>query len=255
MKKLLSTLACGIVLASTASADFTRAEMGVGAWAQNSSGEISYSSNGGTGSDTSSEEKNTNAYAWLLVKHPLPILPNMRIEYANVQNSGVASGAFEDFTITDAANTTLDMKQFDIIPYYNILDNTAWITFDIGLDVKVIALSYEATGNVTVNGVAKTSYSDTITLPIPLVYARARVQIPSTNIGLEGDVKYVAYGSSSVSDMRAKVDYTLGFIPVLKPAIELGYRVQKIKIDEKDSTAATMNLDFSGMYAGLMLRF
>ena len=55
-------------------------------------------------------------------------------------------------------------------------------------------------------------------------------------------------------DIRAKMDYTLGFIPVLKPAVEVGYRVQKIKIDEKE-TDATMNLTFAGAYAGLMLRF
>ncbi|MCX6053048.1 MAG: TIGR04219 family outer membrane beta-barrel protein [Campylobacterales bacterium] len=254
MKKVLSGLACGILLASTANADFTRVEMGAGAWTQNSSGNLTYTSNGGTGNDKSLEKDNTSAYAWLLVKHPIPILPNLKLEYASIKNSGSATGSFKEFSVAGAANTTLDMKQFDIIPYYNILDNTAWTTLDIGLDAKVANVSYDATGNITINGVVNNSYSKSITLPIPLLYVRARVQVPATNIGFEADAKYIAYSSSSMYDVKAKVDYTLGFIPVLKPAIELGYRVQKIKIDEK-ATDATMDLTFAGAYAGLMLRF
>ena len=254
MKKILSGLACGIILASTANADFTKVEMGIGAWAQNSSGNLTYTSNGGTGNDKSLEKDNTSAYAWLLVKHPLPILPNLRLEYASIKNNGSATGSFKEFSTAGTANTTLEMKQFDIIPYYNILDNTAWTTLDIGLDAKVANISYDATGNITINGAANNSYSKSITLPIPLLYVRAIVQIPATNIGFEADAKYIAYNSSSICDVRAKVDYTLSFIPVLKPAVEVGYRVQKIKIDEKE-TDATIDLTFAGAYTGLILRF
>jgi hypothetical protein len=46
----------------------------------------------------------------------------------------------------------------------------------------------------------------------------------------------------------------LNFIPVIQPALEIGYRVQKIDIDE-DSIDAKLDIDFSGVYAGLMVRF
>jgi len=42
MKKVLSSLACGLILASTASADIARVEMGAGAWMQTPSGAITY---------------------------------------------------------------------------------------------------------------------------------------------------------------------------------------------------------------------
>ena len=90
--------------------------------------------------------------------------------------------------------------------------------------------------------------------PVPLLYARARVQIPSTDLGLEADIKYITTGDSTVYDARAKVDYTLKFVPVIQPALEVGYRVQKIDIDE-DSIDAKLDIDFSGVYAGLMVRF
>jgi len=167
-------------------------------------------------------------------------------------NTGTATGTFKDFTAS-GGKTSLDMTQYDIIPYYNILDNTAWITLDLGVDLKIVELDYKADG-VTMVGSLDTSYSDTTSVVIPLAYARARVEIPATNIGLESDVKYISNGSSTVYDVRAKVDYTFDFTPLVQPALEMGYRVQKIDIDEQDVNGK-MDLEFAGFYAGLMLRF
>jgi len=250
MKKILYTLACTAVLTSSAMADFTRVEMGAGAWMQTPKGTATYTDSGANGLYTSSEDKETSPYIWAIVKHPIPVLPNLRLEYVSLKDSGVASGEFKDFTITSASTTlSYDMKQYDIIPYYNILDNTAWTTLDLGLDIKIIDASYRAAPSAPFAG-----YSDSVVFPIPLLYARARVQIPSTNVGLETDIKYITTGDSTVYDARAKVDYTLGFIPVIKPALEIGYRVQKIDIDEND-VDAKLNIDFSGVYAGLIVRF
>lgn len=245
MKKILSALACGIALASTASADIARVEMGAGAWMQTPSGGVT-AETGYNGSDISDEKEDTSPYVWLLVKHPIPVVPNLRLEYVTLANTGVASGTFKDFTAAGASS--LDMTQYDIIPYYNILDNTAWITLDLGVDLKVIDVEYKAVETPT------STYSDTAAAVIPLAYVRARVEIPATNIGIESDVKYISSGSSTVYDIRAKVDYTLDFTPVVQPAIEIGYRVQKFKIDDADVNGK-MDLDFAGIYAGLMLRF
>jgi outer membrane protein len=254
MKKILTVLSCATILVTTASADFTRVEMGIGAWAQKPSGKLSYTNSGATANDESRESQETQAYVWGLIKHPIPVLPNIRLEYTNVENTGLASGTFKEFTAPANTHTTLTMKQYDVIPYYNILDNTTWITLDLGLDLKVIDAKYEADG-VTVSGVPNTNYSDSATVVIPLLYVRARAEIPSTNIGLEGDVKYISYNSNTVYDVRAKVDYTLDIFPVVQPAIELGYRMQKIKIDDDSVGNLNADLDFAGVYAGVMIRF
>jgi outer membrane protein len=253
MKKVVTTILSTALLATIASADFTRVEMGAGVWEQTPKGDLSYTDGGADGSNIFDEKQKNNAYVWMLVKHPIPVLPNLRLEYVNIDSTGIATGTFEDFTATTPAATSLKMKQFDIIPYYNILDNTAWITLDLGLDVKVVSLDYQAK-DVTVIGSTETTYSDTQTIAIPLAYLRARVEIPATDVGFEADVKYVTYDGSSVSDIRAKVDYTLSFIPTIQPALEVGYRVQKIDISSTQ-VKSTMNVDFSGVYAGLMLRF
>ena len=250
MKKILTTLTCVVLLATTAAADILRAEMGFGAWLQNPEGIMSYSESGADGTYNSSEDDNTKGYIWALVKHPVPVVPNLRLEYVSLEDKGLVTGEFKKFD-TSGISTQMryEMKQYDIIAYYNILDNTAWITVDIGFDIKVMDISYDVAPLATFAG-----YTGSETIAIPLAYARARVEIPSTDLGVETDVKYLKVGDSSVYDFRAKIDTTINISPVIQPGIEIGYRLQRIDIDESDADA-TLDLEFSGFYAGLMLRF
>ncbi len=261
MKKLLTTCALGAMLATSASADFARVEIGGGIWQQTPSGYANRTDGDGVlnlnGSYVSSEKDSDEIYVWALVKHPLPIIPNLRLEYVTISDEGTTTGSINGIGIPGGtgAPTTIDMKQFDIIPYYNLLDNTFWITVDVGLDLKVIQSDVNV-GAVS-SGIAGVpdfgGYQTTDTTYIPLLYVRGRVEIPATNIGVEADVKAITDGTNTMYDARAKVDYTLDFIPVIQPAVEVGYRIQKMKID--DGSEAQVDLDYSGVYAGLMLRF
>jgi len=260
MKKILTTLACGAILATTASADFARVEMGGGLWSQSPSGDMSYTNNGVVQGQYDSDKKdNSNAYIWMYIKHPIPIVPNLRLEYTGVKDSGVIQGNFKDFNLPITSPTTtgsIEMTQYDVIPYYNILDNTFWMTIDLGVDIKILDTTFKAEG-VKLNGSSIVSdYEDKTNLALPLAYARARVEIPGTDIGLEADGKYISYDGSTIYDACAKVDYTLDFIPVIQPGVEVGYRTQKFDLKYKDGADETkVNLSFSGFYAGLMLRF
>ncbi len=250
MRKILSTIAVSAVLSASLFADFARVEMGAGAWMQTPSGTADYNAGAGvTGNNTFNEEQEISPYVWMLIKHPIPIVPNLRVEYVSIHATGTATGAWAGFAIPGSSNSVLDIKEYDIIPYYNILDNTFWVTIDLGLDLKVMNLDYTVAQNGLFPG-----YEDSYTAPIPLLYARARVEIPTTDIGLESDVKYITTGSSTIYDVRAKIDYTFDITPLIQPALEVGYRVQKIQIDE-DGTDVKTDMDFAGVYAGLMLRF
>jgi len=189
MKKILTAMTCAAILATAASADIARVEMGAGAWMQTPSGELSYTESGVTATDKSDKKEQTQAYVWALLKHPVPVVPNLRLEYVSLENVGAATGAFKNFTAS-GGKTSLKMNQFDVIPYYNLLDNTAWMTLDLGLDLKVTEIKYQADG-VVIPAVADTTYSDSTTVVIPLVYLRARVEIPSTEIGVRNNIKLI----------------------------------------------------------------
>lgn len=252
MKKILNTLVVFVLLTSAVNADLIRIESGIGAWNSKSSGAVTYTANSATASDNSAKKSSTDPYLWVLFKHPTPVVPNMRVEYTTFTSKGIASGSFKNFTAS-ASPTQLDSKQIDLVAYYNLLDNTAWTTLDLGLDIKGIDASYSAQ-NVTLTQGSGNIYSDSKTIILPLLYVRARVEVPSTDVAFEADLKYVEYSSSSLYDARLKIDYTLDVLPAIDPAIELGYRVQSINVDE-DSLAGKVDLEFSGFYAGLMMRF
>lgn len=248
MKKILSTLAFGAMVATGANADVIRVEAGAGMWAQSPSGTITYTNGSVNGTYTSKKEDYTGMYAWMLIKHPLPVIPNVRLEYTDIKDEGVVDGSFKDFTSTNSP-ARLKLKEYDILPYYNILDNTFWATLDLGLNIRILDSKFEV--DTTSAG---TSYKDNSTVVIPMLYARVRTEIPMTNFGLETDIKYITYDGSTVYDARAKVDYTFDITPLIQPALEVGYRVQKFDT-KSDDDKTKMDMDFSGVYAGLMVRF
>ena len=255
MKKLLTTLACGAMLTSVASADMMRIEGGAGIWQQKSSGDASYTEIGYDGAYKSKEDTYNEGYIWLMIKHPIPIVPNLRVEYVGINDEGSISGKFKDYNVPIGTVTKAkyEMKQYDIIPYYNILDNTGWTTIDLGIDLKVIDSKYEAYNVLDNITNLSTTYSDSSTVAVPLLYVRARVEFPY-NMAIEGIAKYIGYGDTHIIDTVAKFDYTMEFVPVVHPAIEVGYRYQSYKFDEDDSDGK-VDLKFGGFFAGVMLRY
>ena len=135
--------------------------------------------------------------------------------------------------------------------YYNILDNTAWVTLDLGLDIKVIQSDFSAVQSSGLNPVSVKE-----TLPIPMAYGRARFEIPGVDIGVEGNVKYTAYKDSKVMDYAIKADYTLVDILPVDVGLEVGYRFQQLDIDGSDfSTDTSLDVEIDGVFAGATIKF
>jgi outer membrane protein len=260
MKKIIIAITSIISFATVVNADIARIEVGTGAWFQSPTTSMNYEDDSGfSGEDISdSAQEKTQGYIWLLVQHPVPLFPNLRLEYVNVNSSGIGTGNFDFFQspISGDNKSKLEISQFDIIPYYNILDNTSWVTIDVGLDIKVVETIYSI-ADPQVGGFAlgstTGSFEDTSSDIVPMLYLRGRFEIPSTDIGIESDIKYITDGESDALDFRLKMDYTLEFVPVVQPSVELGYRVEKIYMVTDDDLIA--DFDFAGIYLGAMLRF
>ena len=244
MNKILKTFLGGALVASSLCADVARVEMGAGIWQQTPNGTFNTSDTSGVlsldGTYTTDAKDSNEVYFWMLVKHPIPVLPNIRFEYVTLSDEGT----FANTQSGASTSAVLNMNQLDFIPYYNLIDNTAWITLDLGLDIKVIQADAEVN--------TFPAYTNSETALLPLLYVRTRIEIPTTDIGLEADVKYISYDGSTVYDARAKFDYTFDITPVIQPGIEIGYRVQKFDVDSDDSKGT---LEYSGIYAGATLRF
>lgn len=255
MNKFLLGLALFGFLGLYAQADVLRAEMGGGIWKNELSGTIT---SGASSSETFNTgqlnyKKESTGYLWMFIKHPLPILPNLRLEYTNIDYSGTSAQSFiyKNHTYQAGSTSDLTLDQFDIIMYYNILDNTAWTTIDLGLDVKVIQAEFNARDSLSL-----TVIDEKETLPIPMAYGRLRFEVPLVDIGLEGMIKYSTYKSSKVMDYIIKADYTLTDILPVDVGFEVGYRFQKLDIDGSDfSIDTTADIEIDGVFAGAVIRF
>jgi len=261
MSKILSGMLLAGLLATASQADLLRVEMGGGAWSNEISGPIQYKNLAQYNADNLGYSTETKPYLWLNVKHPIPILPNLRLEYADVSFSGNSTQPFEydgrRFDAFTYSETT--MTQIDTILYYNLLDRTAWITLDVGLDVKYMDASFKANGEATLIVGGPTFYQsvdESEKLVLPLLYTRLRVDLP-LDIGIEGSAKYLKYKDSKMSDLSIKADYTLVDVLPFDVGLEVGYRFENINLnqDDFDSIDVDVDLDIKGVFAGAVVKF
>ena len=254
MSKFLSGLLLAGMMGASAQADVLRVEMGAGVWQNELAGTLTSGTPAVTfDSEVLNYDKESKGYAWVNIKHPIPILPNLRLEYAAVDFAGTTTVGFTYKGTPYTANATSDitLDQIDAIMYYNILDNTAWTTLDLGLDIKLV----DAQINAAQSG-GGSAVSEDEMLPIPMAYGRLRVEVPGTDLGVEGSMKYVSYKSSKVMDYSVKADYTLTDVLPVDIGLEVGYRFQQFDIDGSDfSIDTTADLEVDGIFAGATIKF
>ncbi len=221
-------------------ADMIRIEAGGGIFNAQGSGSIGYDDTPVLDLDTLGHGSNNNLYLWAMLKHPIPILPNARLEYTEIYSDGTAP---LDGSGTEVLSS-LDLKQYDLTLYYNLLDNTFWMTLDLGLDLKYIESSYQ------INGLK--GHSDNSDSTWVLLYLRSQIEIPTTGLAFEGDIKGFSYDDETLYDARLKMVYTFESVPVVQPGIELGYRMQKLDLE---LGPLKTDVTFKGFFAGVVARF
>jgi len=257
MKKIITIFITLFTLSSTIYADLINIGAGIGSWQQTPEGFMEYkdTANDSSGRDTSNENSVSNIYTWFYIKHYFPYVPNFRIEYSSLESDGQGSGTLTGFEIPVGSNfpTTLEMNQFEIVPYYNLLDDTFFVNVDVGIAIKFI--DYQARGIAQELSLGNEVYNEKGDFIAPLPYLRVRTQLPFA-IGAEVVLKYGALGGSSFTDLTMKVDYTLDFFPIINPGVELGYKMVDLDAEVEDGdTTSIIKLTFSGIFLGLSVDF
>ncbi len=244
MRKILLAF---VFLASALTADMIRVQAGAGVWSAKTSGKADFGARESLDMADAYglKDSSSNGYFWAFIKHPVPVIPNIRVERTNYSTDGKVA-TVSGYTAGDKSELVLD--QTDVSLYYNILDNTFWLTLDLGLDLKSVdgylALT-DSSGVETKNKVSST---------IPLFYTRARIQVPATGLAFEADSKFVSYDGSTISDTRAKIDWSFFESPIVDLGVEAGYRTEKVTLD---SSSIDLKTDFtiSGAFFGVNGKF
>jgi len=239
MKKIITLTA---LLSSLSMADFIGGEINVGYYTHNPSGTATYKRDSVTMDDTLGWSSQNDIFLKAYLEHPLPLLPNIKLGYTDFSHTGTTDGspfAWGDSVFT-TAQSSFDMRMYDITLYYELLDN--WLNADVGLNVKYLD------GSISVTDGVKDESTD-FTLPIPMLYAKARLDIPTTDVSFQVEGNYVTYDGHTLYDLEAGARYTF----MLGLGIEAGYKTLHLTIDDIDDTS--LDADFSGVYGKIVWDF
>ncbi len=256
----LITLSWCFVTSPVSAADLS-ISAGGGVWRNEGTGQLRYKDNPTVDIDYLDYDKENRGYIWAELRHPVPFLPNFRVEYVDLKLSGHSSHPFawDDVAFRADAYSETTLTQLDMILFYNVL-SLPWVDLDLGADVKYIDFTFDAEGegrsldNPSVR--EKFTEHEDETAYIPFIYSRVRANIPATNFGIEGDVKYITYKNTTVLDTSIKANYFFD-LKAVKLGIEAGYRFESIDIDEDDFSGLTFDIDvdLKGPFAGVFFKF
>jgi len=184
-----------------------------------------------------SSDGNVNLEAYF--EHPVPILPNVRLNYTRIEQSGDGQISTQYDGISGDARSELDLTQFDATLYYELLDN--WVNLDAGLTLR--SLDGELAVQKTGIPVSRTEISGAI----PMAYAAARFDLPFTgmSVGVQGNL--ISYDGDSISDFNAYGQYELSLLQ-----LRAGYR--QMSIDFEDSNDR-LDVELGGPFISAGLTF
>jgi outer membrane protein len=249
MKK---TLAFITIISTVGMADVIGGELNVGFYNHAPSGTVQYQ---GDVIDIEKDlkwENEGDVFIKAYLEHPLPIIPNIKVGYSTFGHTGSGSvnNSFQfgrkTFNLNTDINTRFDLKMYDLTLYYELLDN--WINVDAGINVKYID------GEIGVNGTDLITNlfineSTTFQVPIPMLYGKVRLDVPSTDLSFQVEGNYISYDGNTFYDAEIGARYTLA----LGLGFEAGYKTMKLKLDDIDDLS--MDSDFSGAYGKLVWDF
>lgn len=244
-------------------------DVGGGGWFANPGGSLTYTLPAPNNSspvnlDQLGFSQSTAPYAYIDIRHPLPILPYIRFETlflkytGNIQNSGII---WDDANnpLPNAGPTTYTMNQQDVTLYYRVF-SAFDIDLDIGIDARFTNTKLEINeGNSTVDpDEAQTCYpgfNASVNAVFPMVYARASFQkILNTGLGVVAKGRYISFVHTTSYDYEAKVNYTFDVSTIVDVGVEAGYRYLLIDLAEGNN-AITQNSTFSGPFVGAFIDF
>jgi len=237
-----------IFLIPAANADTLSVTVGGGMWNESPSGSVH--KNGEPTVDLNNDlffNTSKQGYFFANFEHPVPLLPNIRVLYTNIDHSGSGSSSFTYNGQTFKGDITSDakVKTLDMIAYYEILDNV--VNLDLGVNIRKLDVSYNFTSS-GISGFPPQTASDSVSRTIPMLYGLIGAS-PWPGLTISADISYLAYSGSKISDITAKIAYTTK----MHVGFEAGYRRQQLILDNIDNSNA--NISFGGAFAGAYVKF
>jgi len=242
-------------------ADTIGGEISLGVYSHSPSGTASYTLAGPLSSTVDLEDD----FGWsddqdfvlkAYFEHPLPFLPNIKIAYSTLNQSGtgdVTGFSWGPISGAGKIETDLEVQMYDLTAYYELLDNV--VEIDAGLTMRylggdIAVTPIEGFGFGPISPELGVPYTTDIDMWIPMLYGKARFNIPTTDISLQFEANGISYEETTFYDYELSARYTF----MMGLGIEAGYK--SIHLDSEDlADGLIVDVDFSGPYASIVWDF
>lgn len=240
LKKIALTSAISL-LSFSAHADIIGGNVDAAYWGADATGDYSVGGQTGDFEKDFGLEGDSSMFISAAVEHPVPLLPNVKVGYSKVSQSGdgTLSSDFNGQSSGAEVASEWDTALLDGTLYYEILDN--WVNVDVGLTVRNIdsELKLSSSSGASVQEVDAT---------LPLVYGRVQGDLPFSGWSLGAELNALSYDGDRIVDGNGYVQYeTLEVVHA-----RLGYRTLEISVSDNGQS---IDGDVSGVYFGLGLDF
>ncbi|MFV5503919.1 TIGR04219 family outer membrane beta-barrel protein [Acinetobacter sp. 226] len=170
------------------------------------------------------------------VEHPVPLLPNAKIRYVNLDSNS------EQSSPANAAD--IKLNNIDYILYYELLDTV--VHADIGAGLSNLDGTVRNLNAGALNQYDLDEYS-------PLLYATVGVKLPFTGMSAKAEAIYTHGSDSKKTDVQAELQYDFIDNLLVDVGAKVGYRM--MQVDFEQDQRPDLQLEFRGPYMGLDVHF
>jgi len=226
MRKLILAVGSSLILAAPlAQADVVGLGASLSYWDSDLSGNVS---SGNSLVDVNNElqmKDDGNANASIYLEHPIPVLPNVRLAYTLIQQSGngTLTSPYDGLSAGAQVRSDLDLEQLDLTLYYEVLDN--WVNLDLGLTVRDFSGELLVQDKTNVAQLSRTE-ADAV---LPMAYISARFDLPLTGVAVGAEGNFISFDGDSMRDFNVYGQYSISLLQ-----LRAGYR--QIAVDYEDGS-------------------
>jgi len=266
MKKISVILAGLAIGFSFANADFLSLSAGVGLEEQNIDGyvktgsTINYFNNKSAETDGNVNTGNlglsdkTNPYLWAKFIHPIPLIPNIKIQYTKYHSTGHSNyiagniKIFGDVNIPLAltnADTKMDINSYDFTFFYEFKPIFIDIEAGFGADI------WQGKTEIYDRSSKKDVVNQDFTVVLPYLYGHIET-MQFFGFSVLATVKWAKAGDNHHYDYLGAVKYTIDIPGPVNPFIKVGYRYKEAYGVDGDNTT---KLQYKGAFAEIGAKF
>lgn len=242
MRKLILALGGSLIIAApVVSADVLGVGANISYWDSDLSGTAGKNNDAVDVENDLDLDSDTNANLSAYFEHPVPVLPNVRLNYTRIEQSGRGDLSTQFDVVSGEVDSDFDLDQFDVTLYYEVLDN--WVNLDLGLTARNLDGELIVRETRTGGQVSETEVSGVV----PMGYLAARFDLPLTGVSVGGEANLISFDGDSVYDYNAYGQYELSLLQ-----LRAGYR--QISIDYEDSDDR-LDIELGGPFVSAGLTF